>query len=492
MTMNKKKLLNGTSADAIFLMIVKVISTAVSLVITRLLSQYLSVQDYGTYSQILLIISTVSSLTILGLMDGANFFYCSIKDEERRTAFVSTMFALECTVGSIAGGIVWAFKNAIASGFENSDIKGLILFAVILPLLQNLLWMLQILMISVGKAKWIAIRNLILAFARLTAVIIVVTIVKNVAVVLMTTLFIDIAQLIVFTITLNHNQCPIKIKSVDFRLTSEILKYCLPMAVFVALNSLNRDIDKYVIALLTDTETLALYANASKALPLDIITTSFCTVLQPKLTRMINLGERKKAAETYKTFLELAFVSTTMFCSGIIAAAPQVIRLLYSEKYLDGLGIFCVYILVDMLRFTNVSMILSAAGKTKKLMLMSIGALGANCILNLVLYQIVGIIGPAIATVTVTVTFGIVMLYFNAKELETSIAKFFDIPFMTKFIIEIGISVAVFTFLRTLLEKQELHYFAILFVVAGGCCAVIFVCCAKRLINVLKIINSTK
>ena len=70
-------------------------------------------------------------------------------------------------------------------------------------------------------------------------------------------------------------------------LVKEILIYCIPMAMFSVMKSLNRDSDKYVISFFTDTETLAVYTNASKILPFDIIMTSFVTVLMPYITRFV-------------------------------------------------------------------------------------------------------------------------------------------------------------------------------------------------------------
>ena len=64
----------GSSGDALLLTAVKLMTMLLSLVTTRLLSQYLTTYDYGTYSQVLLIASTIASITILGMMDGMNFF----------------------------------------------------------------------------------------------------------------------------------------------------------------------------------------------------------------------------------------------------------------------------------------------------------------------------------------------------------------------------------------------------------------------------------
>ena len=50
----------GSSGDALLLTAVKLMTMLLSLVTTRLLSQYLTTYDYGTYSQVLLIASTIA------------------------------------------------------------------------------------------------------------------------------------------------------------------------------------------------------------------------------------------------------------------------------------------------------------------------------------------------------------------------------------------------------------------------------------------------
>ena len=141
------KLRSGASFDAILLTFVKLVTAALGLLITRLLSQYLTVHDYGTYSQILMIVSTVSSLTVFGMLDGINYFYCSQQASEKRESYVATVFALQCSLGTVAGCIVLALCVPICNYFENPDIKYLIAFAMTLPVLQNLLGVFQILLV---------------------------------------------------------------------------------------------------------------------------------------------------------------------------------------------------------------------------------------------------------------------------------------------------------------------------------------------------------
>ena len=489
--MAKFKLGKGASSDAIALMLIKLVTICLGFVVTRLLSQYLSTYDYGTYSQVLLMVTTISSLTILGMIDGVNYFNCVEQDEKKREAYIATLFAMQCIVGTVAGSAVLLLQDAISVGFQNPEIKGLLLFAAILPLLQNMVSMLQILMVSVGKARMIAIRNLIVSLTKLAAVILVVAVIRNVAVILTVTVLLDLGQIGIFLLILKKNQCMIRLRSVDFRLSRQILQYCVPMAVFTIISTLNRDCDKFLIALLTDTQTLAVYSNASKVLPFDIIMYSFTTVLLPQVTRFVTAREYPRAVALYRQFLEIVYISTSILCCAALAAAPQLMELLYSAKYLAGLTVFCIYILVDLLRFTNITLILTAAGKTKTLMCLSIGALFANAVLNILLFRVMGMVGPALATLLVTFATGVWMLHLSARELESNISAFFDVRYLLTFVLENLAAMLLFSGLRKDLASKGLSYFPVLVVVCGLYGVTMLLLNGKRMLRGLKQINRT-
>lgn len=486
--MKNRKLGSGASSDALLLMFIKLVTILLGFVVTRLLSEHLSVYDYGTYSQILLVVSTVATLTILGMMDGVNYYWCSGKDLREREQYVATIFALQCVVSTVAGTAVLCLSGPLCRYFDNPDVSGLLIFAAALPLLQNLLGMLQVLLVSVGKARILALRNLIVSLVRLGAVLLVVTTIHNVAVVLAATVIMDLVQILLFTGLLRKNQCALRLSNVDPKLLGRILSYCAPMAVFTMVSGLNRDLDKYLIAWMTDTQTLAIYTNASKVLPFDIVMTSFCTVLLPRITRLIAQKEHHRAAELYREFLEISYICTGILCCAALAAAPQLMQLLYSSKYLDGLPVFCIYILVDLLRLTNITLILSAAGKTRTLMFLGVGTLALNAVLNLALYHLFGVTGPALATLAATALMGIVLLKLGAKELRSKLSSLFDGWYLLAFCLEAILAVAVFSLGRNWLQ-QHIQSFFVLVLVAGGFGICMLLLNGKRLLKALKKVN---
>ena len=487
--MAKRKLGWGTSGDAVLLMFIKLVTMALGLTVTRLLSQYLSKFDYGTYSQILLIVNTVASITILGMVDGTNFFYCRENDPKKRESYVSTIFTLQCMVSTAAGCVVMALSAPLCIHFDNADVGKLLIFAAVLPLMQNLISMLQVLVVSVGKARLLAARNLIVSVTRLLAVLIVIACVRSVAVILLTTVALDLAQIGLFWLMLRKNGCPMGLRAVNFRLFKEIFRYCAPMAVFTVISTLNRDLDKYLVGMVTDTETLAVYSNASKVLPFDIIMTSFTTVLIPEITRRVAAGEKASAAELYKAFLEFTYIATGVLCCAAIASAPQLMELLYSEKYLSGLTVFIIYILVDLLRFTNITLVLCVAGRTRWLMFLSFGTLAANGALNVALYQLMGLPGPAVATLITSLATGILILYLSARVLDTRLSRFFDLKCLAGFALISGAATFGLYRLQMWLASMDLPYVVVLVITSGiyglGMAAIY----GKRLLRALKNVN---
>ena len=490
--MRKSNILKGTSGDALLLTGVKFMTVALGFVVTRLLSQYLSLHDYGTYSQILLLVSTVSSLTILGMIDGVNYYYCSESDPDKRDGYVATLFALQGIASLVAGAVVLLLTGPISAGFDNPDIRNLMIFAAALPMLQNLMNMLQVLLVSVGKAKILALRNLLVSTARLAVALVMVWLVRNVAVILMATLVLDALQVLLFAVILRKNSCRIRLSRVNLRLVGQILQYCIPMAMFIMMRSVNRDLDKYMVGLWTDTETLAVYTNASKPLPFDIILHSFVTVLAPKITRLVAAGEKEKASRLYQGMLELGCLTTVIPCLAALAAAPQLMELLYSDKYISGLSVFCLYILVDLLQFANITMVLCAAGKTGTLMLVGIGTLGFNGALNGLLYWAMGIAGPALATLITTLISCLLIMGLSAKALGTKLRGLFDWKFLPVFLGANLLAVVLLQTLQWCLVGWGWQYILILALVAALYAGAFFVLFRQRIKRNITIVNQSE
>lgn len=120
--MKIKKIGDGVAINSLLLTFVSVITTLLGMVVSKLLSVNFSLQEYGTYSQALLVSSTLTSFCLLGLSNAANFFYNKSDDFNEQKKYTSTIVVIECIAGGLCALFVFVFHNLIVSYFDNKSL----------------------------------------------------------------------------------------------------------------------------------------------------------------------------------------------------------------------------------------------------------------------------------------------------------------------------------------------------------------------------------
>ena len=452
MTLKKLQNFKGTSADAIYLTFVRVLTAISSIICIKIVSVEFSLDEYGTYAQAILISTTLTSLLILGMTDGVNYFFNRGKDSEgNKASYISTIFALQIFLGILGGILILAASPKLTEYFDNVQLKPLYLWIAFQPLLTNLLAMYQNLYISIGKARLIVARNLVLSIARIGIFCVAGFFTKSIFTIVSACFIFDLAQTLYFTINLRRFGVKIKPSDADIKKVRSILGYCIPMATFVFMNALLRDMDKWIVGLLGNTEELAIYTNASKVLPFDMLTISYATILIPVVTRLIG-NSQQQVAKIYGEYLNLSFITTSILVCPAIIYSKDLLVTLYSEKYLAGLYVFIIYLVVDLIRFANVSLLFSATAKTKALIGISIITLVCNAILAIPFYYIFGITGPAMASLLAIVLSYTLFIYGGSKILNCSLFKLFNYKQIARLFFEIFICAGIGLFIYSRVE----------------------------------------
>ena len=409
----KKISMKGAAWDSVFLTVVKFITIFTAILQTKVLSIGLSLTDYGTYSQANIVVSISVSILLLGLGDAINYFFNDSSgkySKEQRIQLVNTIYMIELIAGIVLVCIVLFARDLIAQYFSNEALKIVVVIISIKPMLDNMIYFYQILFVSTGKAKVIAIRNLIVSILKVISIFIAVHIFKSVIAIYISLIFLDILQLIFFAFLFSKKEFIISPIQCNFRFVKEIMKYGFPMGIFALTNTLTRDIDKLIIGYMSDTETVAIYSNCSKVLPFDIIVVSFATVLIPYIMKYISQNQLENSILLFKNYLKIGYYTVWTFGAAVLVVTKQAICFLYSSEYLVGEPIFILYVVDSMIKFASMHLILTASGKAKLLMKYSAVSLGANTILNIIFFKIFGTVGPAISTLVVTTVYTVSIL----------------------------------------------------------------------------------
>lgn len=480
---------NRMAFDAVAMAVVRILSMCTGLIGTTILSRLLPLSEYGTYSTGNLITSTATSLSAFGLLDAVNYYYNG-KDKKTRYKYVNTVFTIIMICGIIAASVIIVFSNNITAYFQNPKLTGIYFYIAFRPIMINLEVATRNLQLSIGKAKFIAVRNAFFSVFKLGILVFAACFTSNVDIIFALMLILETITVAVNIYVLEKNKVRIRINKSDIHKVKEILSFCLPMGIYLQANSLTQNMDAFVIGYFEPTEKLAIYTNCANRLPIDFMSSALLVVMIPTMTQYIQNKKYNQASDLLRCYTKIGYISSWSIGIACIMSASQAVRFLYGEKYIEGTPIFILYMIVDMLHFANFSLILSAKGKTKTLMYISCGSLFINLILNIAFYKIFGFIGPALATVLITLGTVIIMIKKSTMVLHSNICNIIDPNSISKFIVQMLISCIVTYSVKKILIDFECHYFLILAICGSVCTGLLIFANYKEIVNTFKKINA--
>jgi len=416
--------LSKDSREVTLLSVSKIITLLLGLITSAILSRVRSLQEYGTYSQMLTVVSITTSALMLGLPNSINFFLSRHDNPEDKKRFVSVYYTVNSILSAITGLMLILAMPLISDYFKNPLIRSFAYFLAVYPWTKIITASMERLLIQYGKSRYVLVFNLCQSCAVLAI---------NVAVAIgafgfsvyiaMYTVVQSLFAISVYAIA-HKLSGGIRIL-LDRSMIREVLKFSIPLGLASVIGTLNVEMDKLVIGRLMNTEAVALYANAGKELPVTFFTASITAVMLPRITRLIKDGNTEGAVTVWGNAAYVSFGFICLCAFGFITFAPEIITILYSEKYIAGTGIFRIYCVDLLIRFTYIGMLLNATGHTKKILYCSIGTIAFNLVFNVIFYYIFGFIGPAISTVFSALVMNTLQLVMTSRISKIRFSKLF-------------------------------------------------------------------
>lgn len=412
----------GAAIDSLLLSLVKVITTSVGIVSTMVLSRTLSLADYGTYAQGNLVISLATSMTVLGLTDASNYFF---NRPEYGHKYVSNILLIESATGLAAAFALVFCRGWIGDYFNNGSIVPIVLFIAFRPMTNNLLATLQVLIVSLGKSRLLAIRNLLISVLKIGVVCAVGFVYKSISLIFLAFVVMDLVNIAWFYAVYRNAGGRMSVRDFDLSAIKQILLFCVPMAVSLVASSYTREMSKLVVGALENTENYAVFANCSAQLPLDLFSASFMTVLMPILTRRIGSGMLGDAGTVYSLYIKSGCLLVWPLAACLAIVSPEAVRVLYGEKYIAGTPVFVLYLITYGTTFLSSTLVLTASGNTRKVLAVSISSLILSGVASLLGEIVLGYVGAAAGAVSINFLTALVMLTLSAKSLKLSVASVF-------------------------------------------------------------------
>lgn len=419
--MNRKSSLGG---DVVRLTSSKIIVSFITLLIGMLLSRFRTLEEYGTYSQMTLVINLATTIFMLGLPNSLNYFLAKADTNLERRDFLSVYYTLSTILSLFVGAILVTITPLLITYFKNPLLSAFWYYLAFFPLTKIVGAGIENILVVYRKANQIVLFRVANSLAILGCILLAQVMGWGFRIYIQLYLSVEFLFAIVVYLTAYRLAGGLKVK-LDRALIKKVLTFSVPIGLASMLGTLNIEIDKLMIGKMLDTEQLAIYTNASREMPVTLIATSITAVLLPQVVRLLKRNQNRDALALWESAINLSF-TVMCFCTCVLFFfAPEVMTVLYSEKYLPGVSIFRVYSLGLLCQFTYVGMILNAAGKTKLIFYSSLASLCLNALLNYIFFMLWGWTGPAIATLVSLVVIMFFQLAFSAKILEVRLSELF-------------------------------------------------------------------
>ena len=229
------------------------------------------------------------------------------------------------------------------------------------------------------------------------------------------------------------------------------LSYGMPFAVSLGVGKINRWLDKYMVGILMPMNAVAVYSACSRELPVvSDVPHGSTTALIPTLTLCHAAEDKSRFVEIWQALMSKTALLMFPIFSVCFVLAPEIVVVLFTEKYLDGTGIFRLYLLLMPLRLCIYGGILRALGDTKMFMKVMIGVTLLNVVGNVLFFHWIGWTGPALSSVLTHALTVILLLRYAAHLLGRSPWSIFPWSRLVPVAVLSGLSAVPVIFLSTL------------------------------------------
>ncbi|MCD4650669.1 MAG: oligosaccharide flippase family protein, partial [Candidatus Cloacimonetes bacterium] len=270
--------------QTLFIFTAKVYDKLIAIVFFIILSRMLTKEDYGTYRQVLLVFSTITTAGVLGLPSSVNYFVPRLNRLAQKSFLMQTV-GLLAIIGFVCSVGLFASAGILSRAFDNAQLATLLrYFSVCLFCFMPTSFYISF-FISVDRAFSASVISVIMASIKLGLILFAAFYYRQLDYIIYAwVIFLAIQFFIVIVkYKLWCGTCADRKKEIPL-LTQ--MKFALPMGMASVIGVIMRRTDQFMVSGFFSTGEYAVYANGSLDLPFyTVITASVMAVLTPYLVK---------------------------------------------------------------------------------------------------------------------------------------------------------------------------------------------------------------
>lgn len=425
------------TGQAFWLGIGNLVSFSFGIVSAAILSRLLSVEEYGTYRQVLYVYNTLLVVFTLGLPRAYSFFLARMPIEQGRKS-VDKINYIFLILGAIFSIVLLFGSNVIGSILKNPALPICIQYFSLTPIFLLPVLGIESVLATYKKTLYSTVYIILSRLFNLLCVVLPVVILKggaNTAVVGFT-----ISSAICCTIGLFIERKPfIGIKSEKSHLSiKEVLKYSFPLLLASLWAIVINSAPQFFISRWYGTEAFAEFANGFIELPFaGMVISAVATVLLPEISRLAkDEANVNQVVTVWKSSFEKS--AKIIYPIAIFACvfAPQIIECLYGNKYTGATIYFQIIVIINLLRVVPYAPIMLGLNMGRQYAIANI--IPAFCVVLFdmiwvtLFYDAIGIAILQCLTIFICIS---IMCIFLSRRIGVSVKDLIPIKFAIKIII---------------------------------------------------------
>lgn len=409
--------------------------TVFNFILLAFLSHILSVDSYGSYRQLLTLISIGTVIGSLGFSN-ALYYYLNLPDqgEQKKYDLLNSARLLVFTGAVLSVFLLFFMSDFLVSGFSDFANDQLFYLALVLGFLNIIQCMDQSLYLSFNKISVyflgvgcsILLRSVFFIYGWLHDLPLSFYLWVSVWSGIFTFLFnISFQEFFLFRSL---------IRKIDWHLFRAQLKYAIPIGLGLLTGVFMLNNDRLVLSyFIKDVRAFAILSNGAFEVPLvSTFYTSFSVVAIPLMIQAYSQGNIKRLLEIRYDYIRIVAPLLFPFVFIFIFWNQPIITTLFGANYSESGMIFGIYSMVLFIRFCSHQDIFMVAGKTSYVLYIQGVEVIFNLLLNILFIYYWGIIGAPVAALCTNVIYFFVISFVSAKILNVKIFVLFPFPFLMK------------------------------------------------------------
>jgi hypothetical protein len=357
-----------------------------------LLARYLSKHDYGTYLHVQLITNVTMWAFLLGIPHSVYYFLPRLKLQR---TFVLATCAMVTLIGFVVAAGIVVFIEPISQLLSNPDLSQFVLLIALIAALSIPGTLFEPLLLASEQVRIYVICDTLFNLSFFAAIAIPVLMDQPLFRLFEIVACFYAVKLGVMILIIGRWLWRLVPREFGetFQLKKQ-LQYALPIGLSQNVFEVAKYADKIIVSNFFNPSTYAAYARGAINIPLvNTLSSTLDNLMMPSLVRFHEAGDIKGLMRTWHSSIKLLACFIYPCLAFLLFSAHLLIPALYSDKYLDSVIFFQIYILYLLYNITTYNVIIRVIGKTSVMAWVAILGEGFNVLLTITLIKTLGIVG---------------------------------------------------------------------------------------------------